>query len=126
MRKKINLAGYDWVIMRASAWIPGKPSLDKIIVENNYEGTVIVGKISLYDNEPKPMFLLGAKGTYTKENKASYEGKQRYSFIKDTGNGYKGEGYIEVENIIQITDCNIESKLNDIGINEKRPLYVFK
>jgi hypothetical protein len=51
----------------------------------------------------------------------------RIPFIQDTGRGYGAQGVVYVENYI-IFDIlgNIIEKANDIGLDEKRPVWVFK
>ena len=106
----------DWTIMCASQWISGKPSIEKIAVENGRgPATIIVAK-----RDGKSVFILGS-GMSGYGNKGETK-----TYVKDTGNGYKGEGECLIENIITIDKEGICNYGNGIGANEKRALYVFK
>lgn len=106
---------YNWVIMGASAWISGKPSVNKIIKENASESTIMV-----VERDGKKVFVLGSGfGGY------GNIGEEK-TYIKDTGMGYGGSGYIKIENYITIDEKGIVDPGNGIGVEEKRPLYVFK
>jgi len=115
----------EWTIMRAAAWIPGKPNLEKLIAENpNREMTIMVcmltplGKMS---DSAKPVWILGSAGSYGRPGETK-------TYRVDTGNGYRGRGYdtVLIQNIVHIDkDGNIHSD-NTVGMNDKRPLWVFK
>lgn len=55
---------------------------------------------------------------------------QTVTWIQDTGNGLKNPGYnndvLTIENIITFAKGEIIDKVNDVGINESRAIYVFK
>ena len=104
----------DWYIMSARTWIGDKPSINKIIEENNSEGTIMA-----VDKMGVKTFILGTKGNYGNVGDTKF-------FNIDTGNGYKDGGYCKIENIINIDKENITSSINNIGLNEKRVLWVFK
>ena len=103
-----------WYIMSAYGWINGRPSIEKIIKENDSNGTIIVAK-----RDGVKTFILGSRGDYGKIG-------QQVHYIQDTGNGYGKEGYCEIENIITIDKEKIINPGNEIGLNEKRTLWVFK
>ena len=106
----------DWVIMGASSWIPGKPSVNKIIEENASDKATIM----VVQRDDKKAFVLGSGvGGYG-------EAGEEKTYIKDTGNGYGGTGYIKIENYITVDEKGIVDPGNGIGVDEKRPLYVFK
>jgi hypothetical protein len=109
---------YNWVIMGASAWISGKPSIKKIVEENAGKATIMV-----VERDGKKTFVLGAG--YSGNGGYGNVGEEK-TYIKDTGNGYGGTGYIKIENYITIDEKGIVDPGNGIGVNEKRPLYVFK
>jgi hypothetical protein len=117
---RINLKNCDWVIMGANNWISGKPTIEKIIKENNYNGTIMIVKRVFDCNDKEVLiFVLGAPGDYGKIGK-------KVSFVQDTGRGYGKTGHCIIENIIKISDSEIIDEGNGIGVNEKRPLWVFK
>ncbi|MNB91972.1 hypothetical protein D3C81_1018090 [compost metagenome] len=112
-----------WVIMSAGSWMR-KPSIEKIIKENGYEGAITVATITKsYPDKPQQIFLLGAGNEAYGDNGSSYD------FIYDTGMGHRKPGYgvkIKVENTIIISATEVVDSGNGIGLNEKRSLYVFK
>ena len=115
---KINVSKVNsentWYIMSAHGWINGRPSIEKIIKENNSNGTIMVVK-----RDNVKTFVLGARGNYGKIGSSNY-------YIQDTGNGYGKKGFCEIENIIKIDKEKIVDPGNGIGVNEKRTLWVFK
>lgn len=106
----------DWVIMGASAWIPGKPSVEKIAIENASDKATIM----VVQRDDKKAFILGS-GISGYGNIG-----EEMRYIRDTGNGYGADGLILIENIIIINSKGVVDPGNGIGVNEKRPLYVFK
>ena len=85
------------------------------------DGTIIVARRqSGYDTHSN-IFIHGCAGDY------GVKAGDKVCYTQDTGNGYKCVDYeLEIENIIQIaTDGTITSE-NDIGLNEKRRLWVMK
>ena len=88
------------------------------------DGTIIVGKRQRGYETFSKIFLHGCGcgcGNY------GVKAGDKVRYTQDTGNGYKCVDYdFEVENVIQITaDGDITSE-NDIGLNEKRRLWVMK
>lgn len=106
-------------IMCASSWIKGKPTINKIITENESNGVIVVAT-RRFDTNPKPvkLFILGSGKI------SDYKDIDR--FIIDTGNGLGRTGYLKVENIFEINDKEVTNSINDIGKDEKRVFYVFK
>jgi len=104
----------NWTIMNANVWIGGKPSIEKIIRENQRKGTIMV-----IQKEGKPFFVLGARGNYG-------EVGEDKSYVRDTGNGIRPGGMITIENRIQISEDKIIDPGNGIGVTERRALYVFE
>lgn len=116
-----NPRDYDWCIKSATGWINGKPSIERIIKENNHEGTIMVVRRldEAYNAKEVPIFVLGAGGNYGVIG-------EKVSFLQDTGNGYGKCGDCIIENIITISKDSIDDPGNEIGLREKRPLWVFK
>ena len=110
----IKNKGPKWHIMSAYAWIKGKPSIEKIIKENDSEATIMVVK-----RDDVKTFILGSRDNYGEIGKS-------VRYIQDTGNGYGRKGFCEIENIIKIDKEKIVDSGNGIGVNEKRTLWVFK
>lgn len=107
------------VIQCARNWISGKPTIDKIINENKSEGVIVIATRYFYTNPtPVKIFILGS-GIIS-----DYEDIN--DFVIDTGMGYGRHGRLKVENIIEIDKNKIIKSINNIGINDKRVLYVFK
>jgi len=117
--RRYNLSYYNWVIMSAKAWISGKPSIQKIIKENQHKSTIMVVMRNEGIRNPTPIFVLGSRGNYGNVGECK-------TYIKDTGIGYRGDGECQIQNIITIDENGIVDPGNGIGVNEKRTLYVFK
>jgi hypothetical protein len=108
----------EWVIGNASRWISGKPSLQQIIKTNNYTGTIMVCKRKT-QKSITPIFVLGSSANYGNLG-------DRIRVTLDSGNGHRDGGLVEIENIISISQTDIIGYLNNIGLTDNRPLYVFK
>ena len=112
---------YEWVIMSASSWIKGRPSIDTIIENNKGEGTILVIEKynSVNSDKSTKCFILGANGHYGKVG-------DEVTFTTDNGMRLVGLGTCVIQNIIKINKDGIVSCKNNIGVNDKRSLYVFK
>jgi hypothetical protein len=105
----------NMVIMSARSWIGGKPTIEKIIKENDSESVITVAK-----KDGQEIFILGS-------GNAPYgEDGSFHTYKLDTGNGYRGGGRIEIQNSIIIDNEKVLDGGNEIGLHEKRTLYVFK
>ena len=115
------LRKYEWVIMSASSWIKGRPSIDKIIDNNKGEATIMVVEKynSINSDKSTKCFILGANGHYGKVG-------DTVTFTTDTGRRQSGLGMCVIQNIIKINKDEIVSYGNNIGVDDKRSLYVFK
>jgi hypothetical protein len=73
----------------------------------------------------KEMFAVSAGGSLGNIN-VGYEARM----IQDTGNGLRhptgGNAALIVENVVTYKGGTIASKLNDVGLDSKRPMYCFK
>lgn len=116
---KLDESVSQWIIMNATKKVFGKIrlSLDEIIVNEYFNSGCIMivnfdhGKsVFIYGSGQKPYGVVGE----TRE------------FVQDTGQGYGRRGQLEIENFAVITDGEIITTANNIGLSEKRPLWVFK
>lgn len=107
-----------WVIMSAGSWMR-KPSVEKIIAENNNEGVITAAELNNHGDKHK-VFILGSGDSAYGENNSVY------NYIRDTGNGHSRGGQVKVENTIIIGEDKVLDEGNGIGLNEKRSLWVFK
>lgn len=119
----INEATYnrEVAIMNAAAWIPGKnnpATLAQKIATDNGEGP---HTLFVCDRGGVKIFLYGS---------ASYKVGDQFAWKQDTGGGYRrapfGQEMCTVENIITLANGRVAKSVNSVGINEKRPLWVFK
>lgn len=118
MARQMKDSAYrTWYIMSATRvlWQKNKIALKEVHEQLDTQCVMVVKR------DGKKLFVSGA-------------GEETYApvgvtvpYIQDTGMGYGARGMIEVENYI-IFDVigNIVEKANDIGIDEKRPIWVFK
>jgi len=111
-----------WYIMNARAWIPGRKTPETIFdTDGDYDSTMVV---ALKDGKT-PVFILGS-------GKSNYYGKpgETERYIIDTGNGLRNPPYdspgIKIQNLIVRSKGGDIDEGNGIGMNEKRPLWVFK
>ena len=113
----LDISKMTWHIMAAGSWMR-KPSVEKIIKENNRNGVITVATIG-----DKEVFILGAG------NSPYAEVGCQPNYIYDTGNGHRRPRYGErltVQNSIIISDSQVLDPGNGIGLDQKRSLYVFK
>jgi hypothetical protein len=112
---------HDWTIMGASAWIPGRPSIEKIVQENGGNATIMVVEKVMDPRQEKgtSTFILGSQGNYGQVG-------EKKTFIRDTGMGYSGTGFCVIQNIITIDENGVTDPGNGVGLREHRPLWVFK
>jgi len=98
----------------------------------NDSGTVIVAKRQRSYGKYSKIFIHGSGIGYRVRIRGSSIGCRiregdHVTYTQDTGNGYKCNRYdLEIENIIEFDDNGNFSSLNDIGLNEKRRLWVMK
>ncbi len=129
MKIQISLSGRfgdPVAIMNASSWIPGRNTpeqlVEKIRGDGWTKGTLLaVTVVSLGPlDKVKSMFILGSSGNYGKVG-------TRLSYMIDTGMGYRHtDKLLKIENIIQIDAKGKLKAVNDVGMSEKRQLWVFK
>lgn len=85
------------------------------------EGTIIVAQRERGYDKFSKIFIHGCAGDYDVTLGESS------SYTQDTGNGYACVGYeLKIENIIQVAKDGTITSENDIGLNEKRRLWVMK
>lgn len=87
------------------------------------KGTIIVAKRATksWGDSFSKIFIHGAAGDY------GVNPGDKVKYTQDTGLGYKCQGFdLIVENVIHIDENDDVNAANDIGLNEKRRLWVFK
>ena len=84
--------------------------------------TTIIAAIRRYGfDKTQKVFISGYGDTGYGLNPGDVKG-----YTIDTGMGYRGNGEFEVENVILVTDNEVTSEGNGIGMNEKRSFWVMK
>jgi hypothetical protein len=112
-----------YYIMNAKALFGGKVTLERVMMEmgdSESINTILVCRREKGIGEWKPIFVSGAgKGYATEQSAASY--------TEDTGMGHRNKGKdLQIDNVITYMNGHIVSKLNDIGVDEKRSCWVMK
>lgn len=115
-----------YYIMRATRVLYGKNRVSLGEVQQQLgsdKTTILVVRRSGHDTAGKfrKTFISGYGHGYE-----AIAGTQK-QYTEDTGNGYanKNQTFV-VENVIEYTDGEITNRLNDIGINETRSVWVMK
>ena len=98
-----------------------KPNIEAIIEANNS------GKLTIYVAQREYAFqkfsalFITSSGINTKDKAC------QTTYTQDTGNGYRNRGkLLTIENVIHVKDGKIVHHENDIGLTEKRSLWVCK
>ena len=84
-------------------------------------GTILVAKRQRSWDKYSKIFIHGAPGNY------GVQSDTKTMYTQDTGMGYKCRNHrLIVENVIHIDEEGNITSENDIGLNEKRRLWVMK
>lgn len=112
---------YKWVIMSAWSWISGRKTPAEFVkASGDYDMTIMVATlITGYPETSKKVFVMGSRGGYG-------EIGATMPYVVDTGRGYSATGRALIENAITVDAEGNLTGINDVGMNEKRPLWVFK
>lgn len=98
-----------------------KPNIEAIIEANNSSNVTIYVAQREYRFQKFAALFISSSGINT-EDKAC-----QTTYTQDTGNGYRNRGkLLTIENVIHVKDGKIVYHENDIGLTEKRSLWVCK
>ncbi len=116
----------DFYIMNATGknnLFPTKRTIEKAKEEwADYGQTVLVAQRHYGYGKKVPLFIFGS-GTSGYNCKAG----DRKCYTQDTGNGYKYDGErLTIENVVVIDKQGSIDSQNNIGLDEKRNIWVMK
>lgn len=111
----------SWSILPATMALYNKRTVDIKTANSTWgEGTVLVCEVTGSNGKDRLAFVHSA-GHY--DNYVSYVGKLYAAHHDQTG---ASKGYYKVVNVVGFKNNEIENKVNDIGLNVKASLAVFK
>lgn len=121
MESSINEAKrYDWYILPATMALYGKRVVDIITAASTWDESTILVCEKEENGRKRLAFVSSASPA---ESYNSYVGKTYHAGHDQT---QSDKGYYKVVNVVHIKDGQIVSKVNDIGVNQKASLAVFK
>lgn len=107
-RAKVSI---EEIVEREKSLVSGYPTI-----------IMVIKMITGYEQKIRTLFVSGSGSKLDSDGKPG----DRYQFTQDTGHGHGMTGQIEIENAFLIVDGKITEQYNDIGLDSKRPLWVFK
>lgn len=127
MRILMEMMDYSrqgWIIMNAKALFERPRSSLQQIMDEWSGDTMTVMVVSVespsYGKPNMPRFVVGSS------DKPYAEVSTTTPWTNDTGMGYRRGTVLTVENYFIFKDNQIVEQANNIGLNEKRPVWVFK
>lgn len=111
----------SWAILPATMVLYNRRTVDVITAASTWdEVTILVCEVDDHKGKTRLAFVSSAGGF---DHYVNYVGKT-YSAHHDQTRAYKGE--YKVVNVIRVENGEIVNKVNEIGVNKKASLAVFK